>query len=627
MEKNKIKYMEKYHMDKLYNSYEYFGAHLTSRNGKKGVVFRVWSPNAERVSLVGSFNYWNDESDLMVKNEETGVWEYFFPNIGEGEAYKYKVFTRNGEAKYKADPYGFYSELRPDNSSVVADIDKYKWHNEKWKKKRRKQNLYNKPINIYEVHAGSWRQKDNGEYLNYRELADELIDYLKDMKYNFVELMPLMEHPLDESWGYQITGYYAITSRYGKPEDLMYFIDKCHQAEIGVIFDWVPGHFCRDDHGLMNFDGWELYGGIDHPNWGTKKFNFSKREVKNFLISNALFYFKKYQIDGIRIDGVTSILQLNFGMEGEPFKNKYGGTEDIDGIEFLRELNTVVFEEYPYAIMAAEESTDWPLVTYPVDKGGLGFNYKWNMGWMNDTLDYIEHDPIYRKSHHEKITFSMHYAFSENFILPFSHDEVVHGKKSLIDKSYGSYHDKFKNLKLLALYQMTHPGKKLNFMGNEIGQFMEWRFYEEIEWFLLNYPIHDSHREFVKKLNNIYLKEDALWYNDGSWDGFQWIDADNRDQSIYTYIRKGKKEFLITILNFTPVSYEKFRIGVPEKGEYRVILNSDDDKYDGSGTVHKKYIKTEEVKMHNFDYSIELELPGLTGLILKKKTERKRKIK
>ncbi len=627
MDNNEYKYIEKYHSDKLYNSYEYFGAHLTSRNGKKGVVFRVWAPNALRVSLVGSFNYWNDKTDIMDKIENTGIWEYFFPNIKEGEIYKYKIFTHSGDVKYKADPFAFYSEIRPDNSSIVVDLDNYKWNNEKWKKKRKKQNLYSKPINIYEVHAGSWRLKDNGEFLNYRELADELIAYLKTMNYNFVELMPLMEHPLDESWGYQITGYYSITSRYGKPEDLMYLIDKCHQAEIGVIFDWVPGHFCRDDHGLMNFDGWELYGGLDHPNWGTKKFDFSKREVKNFLISNAMFYFDKYHVDGIRIDGVTSILQLNFGIDGTPYRNKYGETEDIDGIEFLRELNKAVFKEYPYAVMAAEESSDWPLVTYPVDKGGLGFNYKWNMGWMNDTLDYIEHDPIYRKSHHEKITFSMHYAFSENFILPFSHDEVVHGKKSLIDKSYGTYHEKFKNLKLLALYQITHPGKKLNFMGNEIGQFMEWRFYEEVEWFLLNYPIHDSHREFVKKLNLIYLKEEALWHYDGSWDGFQWIDADNRDQSIYSYIRKGKKDFIITILNFTPVAYEKFRLGVPEEGEYRIILNSDEEIYDGKGIKNKKYIKTEKVKMHNCDYSIELKLPGLSGLLLKKKTKRKRKRK
>ena len=627
MDVNNLKYIEKFNNDKLYNSYEYFGSHLSSRKGEKGVLFRVWAPNAWKVSLVGTFNYWNDETDIMEKIEGTGIWQYFFPNIEEGEVYKYKIFTGNGEVNYKADPYAFYSELRPDNSSVVVDIDKYKWQNKDWKKKRKKKSLWDKPINIYEVHAGSWRQKDNGDYLSYRELANELVAYMKIMNYNFLELMPVMEHPLDESWGYQITGYYSITSRYGKPEDLMYLVDKCHQSGIGVIFDWVPGHFCRDDHGLMNFDGWELYGGIDHPNWGTKKFDFSKREVKNFLISNALFYFEKYQIDGIRIDGVTSILQLNFGMEGSYYKNKFGGTEDLDGIEFLRELNTKVFKEYPYAIMAAEESTDWPLVTYPVDKGGLGFNYKWNMGWMNDTLDYIEQDPIYRKSHHEKITFSMHYAFSENFILPLSHDEVVHGKKSLINKSYGSYKEKFKNLKLLALYQITHPGKKLNFMGNEIGQFMEWRFYEELEWFLLSYPAHDSHREFIKKLNSIYLKENALWYKDDSWDGYQWIDPDNRDQSIYSYIRKGKKDYIITILNFTPVAYEKFRIGVPEKGEYRIILNSDDKEYQGAGLKNKRYTKAEKIKMHGFDYSIEIKLSGLTGLLIKKKAERKRKRK
>jgi 1,4-alpha-glucan branching enzyme len=624
MEKTNYGQITNYHTDKLYNSYEFFGAHIGSYQGRKGVSFTVWAPNATGVSLVGTFNFWDDQANKMEKLGDTGIWQCFFENIGEGEEYKYKIFKKDETEVQKSDPYGFYAEKKPGTSSVVADMDRYEWKDEKWIDKRTDLKLYDGPMNIYEIHPGSWKKHEDENHLNYRELADELVPYLKEMNYNYLEIMPVMEHPFDGSWGYQITGYYSITSRYGKPDDLKYLIDKCHQNKIGVVLDWVPGHFCRDEQGLLNFDGSELYGHIDHPNWGTKKFNFGRSEVRNFLISNALFYFDKYHVDGLRVDGVTSILHLNFGMEEEIFKNKDGGTDDLDGVDFLKEMNTAVFGKYPFAIMAAEESTDWPLVTSPVESGGLGFNFKWNMGWMNDTISYMENDFFFRKNEHDKITFSLHYAFSENFILPFSHDEVVHGKKNLIDKSFGTYEEKFKNLKVLAMYQMTHPGKKLNFMGNEIGQFMEWRYYEEIEWFMLEYPIHHAHREYVKKLNKLYMNEKSLWQQDNCWDGFQWIDADNRDQSMFSYIRWGLDDFIVTVLNFTPNVHEDAWIQVPQEGEYRVILSSDDDKYKGTGSTYKKYIKSERDEFNPDRNIIRIKIPGLSGLMIKKKKTRKR---
>jgi 1,4-alpha-glucan branching enzyme len=607
-----------FHKGKLYDAYHFFGAHVVSHQERKGVYFRLWAPHAQRVSLVGSFNYWNDMANPMEKITDSGIWECFFENIGPGEVYKYKIFTPEGGILFKADPYGFFSEVRPQNSSIVFDLNHYTWKDENWINQRNNRNSLCQPMNIYEIHAGSWKRKEDNNFLNYRELAEELVPYLKKMNFNYLEIMPLMEHPFDGSWGYQTTGYYSITSRYGNPEDLMYLIDCCHQESIGVILDWVPGHFCRDDHGLMNFDGTELYGKIDHPNWGTKKFDFSKSEVKNFLISNALFYFAKYHIDGIRVDGVTSILQLNFGMDGNPLRNINNGYEDLDGIDFLKELNQAVFKKYPFAIMAAEESTDWPLVTYPTHDGGLGFNYKWNMGWMNDTLSYIKNDPLFRKYFHDKITFSLVYAFSENFILPFSHDEVVHGKKSLIAKSQGSYEDQFKTLKLLSMYQMTHPGKKLSFMGNEWAPFIEWKYDDALEWFLLEYPMHAKHRKFIEDINSLYMNEKAMWYIDNSWDGFEWIDSDNRNQSIFSYIRKDKQDFVIIILNFTPMVYEKFRMGVPKEGQYDVVLNSDSELYAGMGMTNQQNIQSERIEKNGRENSILLRLPGLTGLIIKK---------
>lgn len=622
MNKEDIKILAKYHTENFFDSYKYFGAHIIKHADKQGVSFLVWAPNATAVSLVGTFNFWDDKAHPMERITTTGIWHYFFSNIGENEIYKYKIFTKEGKFIYKADPYAYFSELRPKTSSVIVDLDKYSWDDKYWLEKRNQIKLIESPINIYEIHAGSWKNDGNQNYLNYKELSNELIPYLKDMNYNYIEIMPLMEHPLDGSWGYQITGYYSITSRYGRPEDLMFLIDKCHQNGIGVILDWVPGHFCRDEQGLMNFDGQEIYGKIDHPNWGTKKFDFEKSEVKNFLISNALFYFDKYHIDGLRVDGVTSILQLNFGINGTPYKNRNNGTDDIDGIEFIKELNNAVLKKYPFAIMAAEESTDWPLVTQPVKKGGLGFNFKWNMGWMNDTIFYLENEFNDRGNFHSKITFSMHYAFSENYILPLSHDEVVHGKKNLIEKSPGTYEEKFKNLKLIALYQMSHPGKKLNFMGNEIGQFTEWRYYEEIQWFLLKYPMHDSHKNFIKRLNAIYIKEYSLWYKDDNWDGFRWIDSDNKEQSVFSYIRFNEDDFIIIILNFKNIDYNEFRIGVPENGEYRIILSSDEEIYGGSSKNENKYSRSKSVPIHGMKQSITIKLPGLTGLMIKRKKTR-----
>lgn len=630
LNETQLHYLKSFHLHPMYDSYNYFGAHHTEINGEKGILFLLWAPNANQVSLVGSFNYWNDQADKMQQVTDTGVWGYFFKGISPGETYKYKLFLPDGRQIFKADPYAFYSEVRPQTSSIVFDLDTYAWEDHKWLSKRQNYTPYKAPVNIYELHLGSWNLKEKGKFdnelfksvdpssfYNYREIADQLIPYLKDMHYNFIEILPLAEHPYDGSWGYQITGYYSMTSRYGTPEDLMYLIDRCHQEGIGVIFDWVPGHFCRDEHGLMYFDGTELYGDIDHPNWGTKKFNFYKSEVRNFLISNAKFLFDKFHIDGIRVDGVTSILELNFGMEGEPFHNADGGTNDLWGIQFLRELNQAIFLDYPFAIMAAEESTSWPLVTHPVDQGGLGFNYKWKMGWMNDTLDYMEIDPLFRKGSHDKITFSMDYAYRENFILPFSHDEVVHGKKSLIDKAHGDYEQKFKTLKLMLLYQMTHPGKKLNFMGNEIGQFIEWRYYEPVEWFLLSYPMHDQQKSFVKALNNLYLREKALFTKDHDPDGFNWIDADNRDQSIYIYERShDEDDWLIIILNFTPVNYEAFRLGVKTEGEYRVMFETNQEPF---RVKQYKYTKSTKEPAHGENQSISVSLPGLSGLVIKKK--------
>ncbi len=618
----KKKKWQAYQEHGFYKGYECLGAHIRERNGKKGVEFALWAPHAKAVSLVGSFNYWNEHANPMIFEEDTGIWHCFFAGISAGESYKYKIFDHHGGSVYKADPYGYFCEKLPGTSSVVVDLSEYEWSNNHWMKQRKSKNIYQEPMNIYEIHLGSWRRNEDGSYLNYKDLVEQLIPYLKEMNYNFVELMPIMEHPFDGSWGYQTTGYFAVSSRYGTPSDMMYFIDCCHQNGIGVILDWVPGHFCRDEQGLLNFDGTPLYGKIDHPNWGTIKFDFGRPQVRNFLISNALFYFDKYRVDGIRVDGVTSILQLNFGMDQPIYRNQNGGYEDLEGIDFLKALNKAVFERYPFAVMAAEESTDWPLVTYPIDRGGLGFNFKWNMGWMNDTLKYIEHHTFERFHHHNLITFAMHYAFSENFILPLSHDEVVHGKKSLLDKIPGSYEEKFKTLKVLALYQISMPGKKLSFMGNEIAPFIEWRYYESLEWFLLEYPNHRNHQLFIKKLNAFYMKDQPLWYNEKSWDGFRWLDVNDADRSIYSYIRFSEDDETIVVFSFTNQMYNH-RLGVPRPGKYRIALQTNSEDFGGEEKPLLGYITAQAIPSHGFDYSIPLDVSGLSGYLIKRKKSRK----
>jgi alpha-1,4-glucan:alpha-1,4-glucan 6-glycosyltransferase len=510
-------------------SYHYFGAHLN----EKGTTFRVWAPNAQSVSVVGDFNGWNIQAHPMKLVSGThGVWERFIPELFQGQLYKYAVRQQDGELAYKADPYGFYSEVKPQTASIIWELDGYDWQDESWCKKRNDTNWLKMPINIYEAHLGSWKRNEKGEYLNYHELADQLVPYLTEMHYTHLELMPIMEHPFDGSWGYQLTGYYAATSRYGDPQGLMYLIDCCHHAGIGVILDWVPGHFCKDDPGLRHFDGTSQYEFSEHQQWGTMVFDYGKPEVLDFLISNAHFWFNRYHIDGLRIDGVASMIELNHGLDGEPFRNIEGGTDRLEALSFLRELNTIIFRDFPFAIMSAEDSTSYPMVTWPVDKGGLGFNLKWDMGWMHDTLDYMKTDPMFRNRFHNLLTFSMAYAFNENFILPLSHDEVVHSKRTILDKMFGDYNLKFDQFRILFGYLMTHPGKKLSFMGNEFAPFLEWRVDESLEWFLLDYQKHREIHTYIKDLNKFYLKEKALWVDDHSWGGFEWLEPNNSKQSI-----------------------------------------------------------------------------------------------
>lgn len=552
-----------------------------------------------------------------VKN--AGIWTAFIAGIAPGEKYKYVIYTPEGEKKFKADPYAFYAELRPHTASIVYSLDKYAWGDSFWLQNRTP--LYDKPLNIYEVHPGSWKKNEGGNFYNFRELADILVPYVQDIGFTHIELMPVMEHPFDGSWGYQVSGYYAVTSRYGTPEDLMYFIDCCHQRGIGVILDWVPSHFCKDDHGLRQFDGTPLYEGEENKEWGTLSFNLARKEVMSFLISNAVFWFDVYHADGLRVDAVASMLYLDYGREEGTWKpNICGGRENLEAVIFMQRLNEEVFNDFPCALMIAEESTAWPLVTRPTYEGGLGYNYKWNMGWMNDLLKYMQLDPLFRKGAHNLLTFSLCYAFSENFILPLSHDEVVHGKKSLIAKMPGSYEDKFANLRLMLGYMMTHPGKKHLFMGAETAQFIEWRFYEQLEWELLDFAMHRKYKDYVRDLNHFYLEEKSLWQNDFNWRGFCWIEADNREQSVLVYQRTADfvDDFLVVVCNFTPVYYEKFRIGVPEPGSYKEVFNTDNIRYGGAGRGLKGPVKAKKSFWQNRDYSVEIVLPPLAAVCFKK---------
>ncbi len=611
---------------RLLYSYDKFGAHLDEVAGVKGVRFAVWAPNAWRISVVGNFNGWDARAHPMRKHASAGVFELFIPGLSAGEIYRYDLRSQlNDYYAQKSDPYGFFSERRPNNASVVADLS-YSWGDDAWMTKRAATTHLNAPMATYEVHPGSWRRKADGEWLNYRELAHELAAYVREIGYTHIELMPVSEHPLDASWGYQTTGYYAPTSRYGTPADFKYFVDYMHQQGIGIILDWVPAHFPKDGHSLSYFDGTHLYEHADprqaeHPDWGTYIFNYGRNEVRNFLISNALFWLKEYHIDGLRVDAVSSMLYLDFSRKaGEWIPNQYGGRENLEAISFLKEFNEVVHSEAPGAFTVAEESTSWPMVSRPTYLGGLGFTFKWNMGWMHDTLDYAHIDPVFRRYHHNRVTFSLFYAFSENFVLSLSHDEVVHGKGSLVNKMAGDWWQKFASLRLLFGYQYTHPGKKLNFMGAEFAQWAEWSETRALDWHLLKWPTHTGVQAWMRDLNHFYQAQPALYQEDFDAKGFHWIEANDAEQSVFTYLRfaTDPADFLVIACNFTPVPRHGYRLGVPEAGHYAELLNSDSGHYGGGNVGNNGGVDAEAIPWHSQPHSLNLTIPPLGIVVLKR---------
>jgi len=607
-----------------YRSFEKLGAHLTERNGVAGVHFAVWAPNARRVDVVGDFNGWQAGATPLVLRHDAGVWEGFVPGLAAGALYKYRIEPQNGPPTERADPYGFAAETRPQTASKVADLSRYRWHDQAWLDARRQRDQLRAPLAIYEVHLGSWRRsqdRDRG-WLDYRTLADQLVAYVTDMGYTHVELLPITEHPFDGSWGYQTVGYYAPTSRFGAPDDFRAFVDTLHQAGIGVLLDWVPAHFPHDAHGLGAFDGTHLYEHADprqgrHPHWDTLVFNYGRSEVRNFLISNALFWLEQYHVDGLRVDAVASMLYLDYGRkDGEWVPNRFGGRENLEAIDFLRELNTVVHREHPGVIVAAEESTAWPMVSRPVYVGGLGFGFKWNMGWMHDVLDYVGHDPVHRSYHHDRLTFSLLYAFTEHFILPFSHDEVVHGKGSMLGKMPGDDWQRFATLRLLYGYQYGHPGKKLHFMGDEFGQRREWNHDGELDWPCLADRHHAGLRHWVRDLNQLYTRTPALHARDSEPGGFEWIDCNDHTRSLISFLRRGPDDDVVLVVcNFTPVPRHGEPIGAPRGGVWREVLNSDAADYGGSGVGNGGAVTAVEAPQHGRPFRLDIVVPPLAVVV------------
>ena len=633
--------------------YEKLGAHKTTIDGVAGVYFALWAPNARNVSILGDFNSWDGRKHQMRKGG-SGIWELFIPELTVGTAYKYEVKNWEGHIYEKSDPYGFQQEVRPKTASIVADLDTYEWNDSQWMEERRNSAQLDKPISVYELHLGSWMHasadepmkllsgdaepvavsewKQEARFLSYYELVDKLIPYVKKLGYTHIEVLPVAEHPFDGSWGYQVTGYYAPTSRYGNPEDFMYFVDKCHENGIGVIVDWVPGHFPKDGHGLAFFDGTHLYEHADprkgeHKEWGTLVFNYSRNEVRNFLVANALFWFDKYHIDGIRVDAVASMLYLNYcRKDGEWIANEYGGCENIEAADFLRQVNSLLFSYFPGALSIAEESTSWPMVSWPTYTGGLGFNMKWNMGWMHDMLDYFHMDPWFRQFHQNNLTFSMWYHHSENYMLALSHDEIVHGKSNIIGKMPGDEWQKFANVRCLFGYKFAHPGKKTMFMSMEFGQWNEWNVWADLDWDLTQYHFHKTLQQYFCDLNALYKSEPALYSRDFEEEGFEWIDCSDNNHSVVSFIRRAKdpNEFIVTVCNFTPQPHSHYRIGVPEKGFYSEIFNSDASKYGGSNMGNYGGKWTDDWSFHNMPYSLDLYLPPLGVVMFKidrKKTQ------
>lgn len=617
--------IKKFKKGQSYDSYKFMGSHITTYEKNKGVSFTVWAPNAKEVYLVGEFNNWNKKSHPMNNINNSGIWNIFIKDVIIGQAYKYNVIGCDNISRLKSDPYANYSQKRPETASIVYEDLNYKWEDSKWQKSKKDNNPNNKPLNIYEVNLGSWKRKWDGEYFSFKELH-EMVDYVKDMGYTHIEIMPITEHPLDESWGYQTVGYYSVTSRHGTPDEFKAFVDKCHKSNIGVILDFAYSHFCKDEHGLYKFDGSSQYEYSDplkaeNVGWGTAHFDLGKPEVNSFLISNVMYWFNEFHIDGIRVDAVSSMLYLDYDI-GQWKPNKYGGRENLEAIDFLKRFTEIIYRYVENPLIIAEESTSWPMVTGPTYSGALGFTYKWNMGWMNDTLKYMEMDPIYKKYHHDLITFSFMYAFSENFILPLSHDEVVHGKRSLLDKMPGDPWQKFANLRTLYAYYMIHPGKKLLFMGSEFAQGLEWRYAYGLEWELLEYEPHIKMQEYIKDLNHFYKNEKAMYEIDNSYEGFDFIDPHNNDQSIIVLMRKGKnpKDFVIAVINFTPVVYYDYKVGVPYPGTYQEVFNSDDKKYWGSNQVMKESeLVAKNEKWHNKNYHINIKVPPLGAVFIKGK--------